>query len=488
VYRTGKPYSGKGVRIMLQVEPAGGLEERIVDFTYQPLFGDDGAVSGLLAHGIDLTERVLLEEERERLLAESRARADREILLNRIGIEARRTMEPDSILQAAISALGEGLGADRCYFVRYDQTRDTARVFPEWYRDGTVIEPLTGRIFQMSSLSVDRDPGYKTGNTHVVNDVVAYSPDDAAPFVALQIRAILRVPIEVGDQMTALAVAMAMEPREWTEGEIRLVENVASLVRSTLESAHLQQRERNIAQQLQAALQPDPPADLPGVALASYYRPALQEAGVGGDAFDVFSIKDGCTALCVFDLSGKGLRAAAAVATVRNSVRFAVYNGLTISAALTNVNRTLVEHGLIDGFATLFLGVYDERCRSLTYVNCGQEPGLIRRAGSAEIELLMPTGPVLGGFIEGVFTERTVAVDPGDILAIFTDGLTEVGATRQNLLGIEGVSEILQASCDAATEICDPKLIITRLIEGVDAFAADGVRDDIAVLIGVFEQ
>ncbi|MBC8139570.1 MAG: SpoIIE family protein phosphatase [Fibrella sp.] len=486
VYRTGESFVGRDRSILLQVNPADPLEEHFVDFSYQPLFGEDGIVSGILVHGVDLTERKRLEQEREGLLADARANAEREKLLNRIGAAVRTTLEPQDILRAAVSILGEGLRADRCYFVRYDQTRDTARVFPEWHRAEAKLEPLTGRTFQMSTYSVDRDPAYKAGSMHVVDDVVTFAPEDAAPLLALDIRSLVRVPIEVGDQMTALAVGMAYEPRHWTEDELRLMENVASLVRSTLESAHVQQRERNIANQLQAALLPPPPPHFAGFSLASFYRPALAEAGVGGDFFDVFEVEKDCTALVVADLSGKGLAAASQVATVKNMLRYALYSGDTVADAVTGLHRVLVEHELLSGFATLFVGLYDHVEQTVDYVNCGQEPGLVWHAATGTVEILAPTGPILGGFEwSDKYSQKTVNLLPGDVIALFTDGLTEVGPSRKELLEVEGVSGLLRACCADATQTNTPQSVVDCLIAGVDGYARGGVRDDIALLVGV---
>lgn len=472
-----------------------------------PLFRDGKWVAMLTAQSLEprewstedvslletVAERTWLTLENTRLLYAAqaqvqteRARAERESLLNRIGAAVRSTLEPEAILQAAVTALGQGLGADRCYFVRYDQTRDTARVFPEWYRPKSGVTPLIGRTFQMSMYSVDRDPEYKAGRTHVVEDVVAYAPEDTAPLLELNIRAILRVPIEVGDQMTALSVAMADGPRRWTEEEVRLVENVATLVQSALEAAQIQQRERNIAQQLQAALMPSSPSGVAGFELASFYRPALSEAGVGGDFFDVFDVEKGCTALVVADLSGKGLAAASQVATVKNMLRYALYTGASVADAVTSLHRTLVEHDLLVGFATLFVGVYDHAQRTVTYVNCGQEPGLIWRAATGEIEQMSPTGPVLGGFesAEG-YSQTTVNLLPRDVIVLFTDGLTEVGPSRKELLEIEGVSDLLQTCCAETAQTNTPQSVVDSLIRAVDGFARGGIPDDIALLVGV---
>ena len=102
---------------------------------------------------------------------------------------------------------------------------------------------------------------------------------------------------------------------------------MAALTRSASEAARVQQRERNIATQLQQALQPAVPETIAGLSLAHYYEAALDEAGVGGDFYDVYAVDKGCTALIVGDLSGKGLAAASQVATVRNMLRAVLYLG-----------------------------------------------------------------------------------------------------------------------------------------------------------------
>jgi serine phosphatase RsbU (regulator of sigma subunit) len=131
------------------------------------------------------------------------------------------------------------------------------------------------------------------------------------------------------------------------------------------------------------------------------------------------------------------------------------------------------------------VGIYDHAQRTLTYVNGGQEPGLVRRASTGQVEHLGPTGPVLGGFAADDFAQKTVVLADGDVLALFTDGLTEVGPSRRNLLEVEGVSDILLSCCDARAQDWGSQDVLARLIAEVDAFARGGARDDIALLVGV---
>ncbi len=253
------------------------------------------------------------------------------------------------------------------------------------------------------------------------------------------------------------------------------------------EVRHVLEREHNIAQRLQDALQPQLPGKVPGLDVDAFYQPALlEEAEIGGDFYDLFALEKGCFALVVADLSGKGLAAASQVATVRHMLRTLLYQKQsTVAESVASLNAMLFEHNLLTGFATLFVGAYDVNERSLTYTSCGQEPGLLLRKETGEIEELPPTGAVLGAFPDATFEERKVTLASGDVLALFTDGLTEAGPSRKDLLQVEGVLSIFRdstANASSAQEIKD------RMIKGVTTSAtAAGMRDDVCLLIACVE-
>jgi PAS domain S-box-containing protein len=455
-----------------------------------------------------VAERMWLAVENARLFRETRRRAEREALINRIGETVRAALEPEEVLRAAVKALGAALDADRCYYVTYDLSHDCGKIEPDWYREGAGLASIRGE-YRMSDYTVNRAPQYKSGQTQVIDDVQKQDPplsrepgDKSDPARAslmeeLGLRSLIRAPLQTGDIMTALVVSMASGPRHWTSDEVRLVETIAAQTRAAVESTRIQQRERNISRQLQAALQPDLPERVPGMLLRGFYRAALEEAGVGGDFTDVFSIKEGAfTCFVVSDLSGKGLAAAREVATVRNMLRYALHSGTSLAASVGQLNQVLAEQNLLNGFATLFVGTYHAESGVLTYVNCGQEPGLIWRSATGVADCLIPTGPVLGGFADGAFTEETILLAPGDVLALFTDGMTEAGPSRRDLLEIEGLKRLFESACAAcsaddsgrARSGADaPRFIVQSMIAGVESYAggASGLRDDIALLVGV---
>jgi len=461
----------------------------------EPVCDESGQVIQWVGTVTDIEERRRAEDERERLLVEAQSRAERESLLNRIAAALRASTDPDTIQQQAAALLGGALGADRCLFAVCEEVRDLGIISQEWHREG--LAPLAG-AYPLSNYPTVL-AALREGRTLVVRDMRGEARFDGEPHSAgerLGLRASVWVPLlDVGRLVGLVGVAMAGRPRAWTPVEVSLVETVAAQTRTAAEAARLRLREHNIATQLQEALRPALPDVVPGLALKKYHEAALAEAEVGGDFYDVFPVEKGCTALVVGDLSGKGLAAAAQVATVRNMLRATLYLSASLSRAVFDLNNILAENCLLTGFATLFVGTYDSGAGTLTYVNCGQEPGLVRRVGrgpadAGRVEELTPTGPVLGTFAGALFEERTTLMAPGDALALFTDGLTEAGPDHTDMLGIEGVSALLVAPhphSGAVSADYRAEDLLLRLIAGVDRFAQAGVRDDVCLLVAVVE-
>ena len=413
---------------------------------------------------------------------------EREALLNRIGHALRDTLDPELIQETAAALVGEALGAERCYFSVYDPQRDAVRIGNDWRRAGL---PSVAGEYRLSEYQGYVDALYRNGTAVIADAQAPEVPEDVRRVLGgFRIRAFLAVPLFDGGRFAAaLAASMSDGPREWTADEVALMEAILTRTRTAVEGARLRLRERRIAEQLQAALQPPLPPGVAGLQVAKYHEAALAEAGVGGDFFDCFPVEKGCTTLAVGDLSGKGLEAAAQVSTVRNMLRAFLYSKPTLAEAATDLNRVVALNGLLSGFATLWVGRYDGATGALSYVNMGQEPALLRRAGTRAVERLAPTGPVLGADENAVYEEKRVSLGPGDVLAVFTDGATECGPSRREMLGVEGVAALLGAPWtpeEAGGGLAEA--VARRLADGVVAASQGGVaRDDTCILVAVAE-
>lgn len=440
----------------------------------------DPSIGGVVVNSRDITERKAADEEIRVLLFEGLRQAERETLLSRIAQTVLETPHPEAVLAATVAGLGPVLGVDRCYYVSYDLAQDLGRIGPQWQREGLSSLPET---FVPSASGISREGHHQIVQTQVVPDSLVPNSAFPAALAQLGLRSLLRVPMRQGSQMTVLAAAMAHAPREWQADEVALVETVASQTRIAVEAVRLQQREHNIATALQSALMPSLPESVPGLELAAYYRPALEESSLGGDFHDVFPLDKGLFALVVGDVSGKGLAAATQVATVRQMLRYALYlgtsHGQTLSQSVSELNSQVVAHDLLMGFVTLFVAVYDAATSQLTYVCCGQEPALLRRKASGEVQELGPTGPVLGMDMQALFTQEQTSLMPGDALAIYTDGMSEAGRGRHDLLGVPGIAALMATAPPGAAAQ------VAHLVSGMNLHAEGNLHDDVCLLVAI---
>ena len=454
---------------------------RAVDATESILLLCIGAMQVLC---VDAMQRATASAQTAREQAESNLvvaaeRAKFDALLNHVSQAIRGYLDAGSVQSNALRSLGEGIEADRCCFLVYDINSRYARIESAWRGPGVSAPSMNGHG---KEADCDLRSLFWDGNTQVITDVeTAGLPEIVkAELGRLRMRSLIAVPIMDGGQViAALIVSAERGPREWTRHEVWLAQEVTTLTRSAVEMARVHQRERKIAETLQGTVQPLPPDHVAGLDIASYYKPALDEAKVGGDFSDVFAIEKGCYALVVGDLSGKGLDAAAQVSTVRNMLRYALYSRAKLTTAITELNGVLVTNDLLSGFATLVVLAYDVNAQTVTYVSCGQEPALIRRTAEGLVEQLPPTGPVLGAMENAVYEERVLPLRAGDAFVLYTDGITESGPTRTELLGVSGLISLLVEGSQTASAL------LKDIIAGASEHANGVFLDDVCMLVGI---
>jgi len=206
-----------------------------------------------------------------------------------------------------------------------------------------------------------------------------------------------------------------------------------------------------LARRIQSNLIPTGVGPVPGLDLAHCYRPAMW---VGGDYCDTWLLADGRLAFAIGDVCGKGLPAAMLMSSLQAALRSTAAFCRNPAEITAHVNTQMTLSLLETMFVTLFLGVFDPQTGRLEYVNAGHLPPIIRRPDGAE-RLGRPANQPIGVH-EGAFAGQDETITPGTGLVVYTDGITEAAAPSGEMLGIEGVLEVLaSAPCSSAARMVD---------------------------------
>jgi serine phosphatase RsbU (regulator of sigma subunit) len=246
-----------------------------------------------------------------------------------------------------------------------------------------------------------------------------------------------------------------------------------------------------VVEALQRMISPAKPCTVLGYDVSGVYCPARDEEQVGGDFYDVYPITASEYGVLIGDVMGKGKEAAAHTAMLRYSVRSFASMGLSPGETLGRISNLVERQGHDIGTASLFVGVLDVRSHSLHYANAGHEPPLLCRANGVD-ETLDVTGPIIGATVGYEYADRSVALLPGDVLLLMTDGVTEARNSRGQFLDAEGVRERLRSVLQSRstglprTGIMPRKaaeVALSELLDVVNGYIGPNSRDDIAMLL-----
>ena len=245
-----------------------------------------------------------------------------------------------------------------------------------------------------------------------------------------------------------------------------------------LESERRAVQELEIARQVQARLFPQIQPELKTVEYAGI---CLQARQVGGDYFDFLNLGPQRLGLIIGDVSGKGIAAALLMANLQASLRS--QSALAFDqpeALLRSVNRLFHDNTGDSAYASLLFAEYDDATRRLRYANCGHLSGLLLR-GDGSLEQLESTSTLLGLFKEWDCSMREQELSPGDVLALYTDGITEAGNERGEEFGehslIEALRQHRELSCQG---------LLTAIVDAVRRFSSQEQHDDITAIVAKF--
>jgi serine phosphatase RsbU (regulator of sigma subunit) len=176
-----------------------------------------------------------------------------------------------------------------------------------------------------------------------------------------------------------------------------------------------------IAREIQQSMLPRAGLKAPGIEAFGMTRPANT---VGGDFYDIMPLPDGRVLLALGDVAGKGSPAALLMALLLAMMRTLVDEGLEGADLVTRLNVQIGRHAPNSRFVTLFVAVLDPQVGTMTYVNAGQNPPLLRRCDGS-YERLRAGGMALGMFENASYTTGTTQLTPNDVLVMYSDGITE---------------------------------------------------------------
>jgi predicted permease len=252
----------------------------------------------------------------------------------------------------------------------------------------------------------------------------------------------MAVPLRTSHELVGILLLGPAEGRDgYTAADTALLGSAADIFALLIENGRLNERSLEqeklrrdlaLAAEVQRRLLPPRPPDLDGIRLAAFTMPARS---VGGDYYDFFDLGEGRLGLAVADVAGKGVPAALLMSTVQATLRVLVDRGLPSSRIAAQMNRLLHQSTAMNGYATFFYAQMDRQAGRLRYVNAGHNPPyLVRRAGSGiEVGELSVGGTVIGLFPEVDYDDGDVDLRAGDLLVMFTDGVTEA----RNAIGDE---------------------------------------------------
>ena len=353
--------------------------------------------------------------------------------------------------------------------------------------------PLSGRLFETSQ-KIPRQV-FATGHEQIVSDLRDGSVAGRhLGTVALGIRHVLCTPLRVIHYMDSSEAPP--EPRrigvlyldDHEKGRMmsavtrHALEAFATEAAAAIESAHLfresaekqrLERELQLAAEIQRALLPEACQSGSHFEVASNSIPCR---AIGGDFYDYFSLPGGAFGFALGDVAGKGPSAALLTAMIQGI--FSAHVGTAGSAArlMTLANEGLLRRSIQSRFATVVYGALG-RDGQLTYCNAGHNPPVL--LGRGGVRRLETGGLILGLFPQAIYEQETLALEPGDLLAIFSDGVTEA----LDAAGEEFGEERLLACLDANRQSRPPE-VLERLLSAVRGFMAGAPQhDDVTALV-----
>ncbi len=299
-------------------------------------------------------------------------------------------------------------------------------------------------------------------------------------------RSELVIPLVHKDKLIGVFDLESSVPERFNEEHVKVLTPLASQVAVAIENARLVDelrrndlrlaRELRIAESVQHGLFPEECPRGRGWEAAAQFRPARE---LGGDLYDFYELGETQLGVALGDVSGKGVPAALYGAFASGSVRARAFERREPRELLRRANRTLKRRGVEGFYCTLAYAVFDFSAGSLTIANSGLPLPLLYRAQGGRCEPLEVVGLPLGVFDEAEYDELKLAVAPGDVLVLYTDGVSEAWDGQEAYGRARLAAQVEAHAMRPATDLAE------RLLQDLDAFLKGGEPDDDVTLVVV---
>lgn len=377
----------------------------------------------------------------QELIAELRARNQELQQLYETSLDISRHLELDEALHAIAGRTRQLLTSSGSALHLYDPGRNLL-VAQSPHKNVRPGEGATGRVFAEGLA------------------VIANAETEARRVDGRRKASICALAAPISLENNKLGTLTAYRPHDgkpYTQDDAQLLLLLANQAAVAIENARLFRLsadkgrldgELNAAREVQRSLIPTRPPRIPGFQLTGLWTPARE---VSGDFYDYIPLGHGRLGIVVGDVSDKGAPAALYMAISRSVLRASVILEPDPERAIERSNRVLASDAAKGMFVTLFFGVLDSQRRRLTYVNAGHNPPILLKSRSGRLQRLSRHGLALGIDAESHWASQTIDLSKGDLLVLYTDGVTEAFNQRDEMFGEGRLNRIIRkASGDTA--------------------------------------
>ena len=304
-------------------------------------------------------------------------------------------------------------------------------------------------------------------------------------------RSVLSVPLIAQDRLIGVIDVRTLKPRSWSQADMDFLSIVAEHVAGIIEKDKYRMeisRELEAAMYIQTKLLPDPLPEIAGYDLAALIIPNRH---VGGDYYDFLPMDKERLGVIVADVSGKGIGAAILMANIQGLVNAYAYSRGEIRTqdAMANINNVLCESTELDKFVTMFCAILNTGTGDLAYTNAGHNPPFIYRVGRKKPIPLDVGGMALGMIKDNAYSEDVVQLRKGDILVLYSDGVTEAHSPGGDMFDVDGLHEVVYKYMAANSDSFNARELLDQIYNAVHEFSASAsLTDDLTIVVLISTQ